>query len=187
MECYSYPQIEDGEVIGGVITFLDNSERKRLQQQIHNDKEQFRTTLLSVGDAVISTDANGRVEVMNPVAESLTGWTQTEARGLPSEKVFYIINEFTEEECENQVELVLETAEIIELANHTILVSKDGRRIPIEDSAAPIISTDGVITGVVIVFRDFSDKKERIDKIEYLSFHDYLTGLYNRRDRKSVV
>jgi diguanylate cyclase (GGDEF)-like protein/PAS domain S-box-containing protein/putative nucleotidyltransferase with HDIG domain len=181
VECFSYPQIEDGKVVGGVITFLDNSERKRLQQQIYTDKEQYRTTLLSVGDAVISTDANGRIEVMNPVAEILTGWTQIEAKGWHSETVFHIINEFTGEECENPVQRVLESAEIIELANHTILVSKDGKRIPIEDSAAPIINTDGKITGVVIVFRDFSDKKERIDKIEYLSFHDYLTSLYNRR------
>ena len=181
VEYFSYPQIEDGEIIGGVVTFNDITEKLKLQRQVYNDKEQFRTTLLSVGDGVISTDNKGRVEVMNPIAEMLTGWTQDEAKGKPFDKIFHIINERTGELCENPVERVLESMEIIELANHTILISKDGRRVPIEDSAAPIRSEDGSITGVVIVFRDFTEKREKLKEIEYLSFHDHLTGLYNRR------
>ena len=181
VEYFSYPQIEGGEIIGGVVTFNDITEKLKLQRQIYKDKEQFRTTLLSVGDGVISTDNKGRVEVMNPIAEMLTGWTQDEARGKPFDRIFHIVNERTEELCENPVERVLESMEIIELANHTILVSKDGRRVPIEDSAAPIRSEDGSITGVVIVFRDFTEKREKLKEIEYLSFHDHLTGLYNRR------
>jgi diguanylate cyclase (GGDEF)-like protein/PAS domain S-box-containing protein len=181
VEYHSYPQILDDKVVGTVVTFMDNTERKKMQQMIYNEKEQFKTTLLSVGDGVISTDHHGRVQVMNPIAEALTGWTQEEAFGKPFEEVFHIINEFTRERCENPVERVLEIGEIIELANHTILIGKDGKEIAIEDSAAPIRSNNGFITGVVIVFRDFTDKKERIQEIEYLSFHDHLTGLYNRR------
>jgi diguanylate cyclase (GGDEF)-like protein/PAS domain S-box-containing protein len=181
VEYYSYPQKNNGEIVGAVITFVDNTERKRMQQQIYSEKEQFRTTLLSVGDGVIATDNRGRVKMLNPVAEELTGWKLDEAMGKPFEQVFNIINEYTREQCENPVERVLEDLEIIELANHTILISKNGTEIPIEDSAAPIKSKDGVVTGVVVVFRDFSEKKEKIDRIEYLSLHDHLTGLYNRR------
>ena len=181
VECFSYPQKVNGKTIGGVVTFMDITNRKRLEQEVHLEKEQFRTTLLSVGDGVISTDERGRVEVMNPVAEELTGWTHQEAKGRPFEEVFHIINEHTGELCENPVERVMEYKEIMDLARHTILVSKDGSRIPIEDSAAPIRSDEGVITGVVVVFRDFTDKKEKLDEIQYLSYHDHLTGLYNRR------
>ncbi len=181
VEYHSYPQLLEGRVVGTVVTFMDNTERRRMEQMIYNEKEQFKTTLLSVGDGVISTDHHGRIQVMNPIAEALTGWTQAEAFGRPFAEVFHIINEYTREVCENPVERVLEIGEIIELANHTILVAKDGREIAIEDSAAPIRSSSGFITGVVIVFRDFTEKKEKINEIEYLSFHDHLTGLYNRR------
>ncbi len=181
VECFSYPQKVNGKTVGGVVTFMDITNRKKLEQAIYSEKEQFRTTLLSVGDGVISTDGRGRIEVMNPVAEELTGWTQQEAVGRPFEEVFHIINEHTGEICENPVKRVMEYKEIIDLDRHTMLVSKDGSRIPIEDSAAPIRSEEGAITGVVIVFRDFTDKKEKLDEIEYLSYHDHLTGLYNRR------
>ena len=181
VEYFSYPQKVKGEIVGGVITFMDITKRKNLEQKIYSEKEQFRTTLLSVGDGVISTDSRGRIRLMNPVAEHLTGWTQNEAQGLPFEKVFKIINEYTGETCENPVEIVLETIDIIELANNIMLISKNGRRIPIEDSAAPIINEAGSIMGVVVVFRDFTEKKEKLNEIEYLSYHDHLTGLYNRR------
>ncbi|MCR3955723.1 MAG: diguanylate cyclase [Gudongella sp.] len=181
VEYFSYPQRVDGRIVGGVVTFMDITERKKLQREVYAEKEQFRTTLLSVGDAVISTDYRGRVQIMNPLAEKMTGWSIKEAEGKPFHQVFHIINEYTGELCENPVERVIETAEIMELENHTILVSKDGNRLPIEDSAAPIRSQDGQITGVVIVFRDFTEKKEKLREIEYLSYHDHLTGLYNRR------
>ncbi len=157
-------------------------EKNLIEKSLIREKEQFKTTLLSVGDGVISTDTNGNVLVMNRVSENLTGWTQEEAFGKPLEEIFYIMNEHTLERCENPVYKVLASEDIInELANHTILVSKKGIKIPIEDSAAPIKDENRNITGAVLVFRDFTDKKQRQDEIEYLSFNDQLTGLYNRR------
>jgi len=162
-------------------TNIDITRQKDAEEEIYKQKEQFKTTLLSVGDAVISTDKQGKIKLMNKVAEDLTGWTQEEAYNQPLEKVLKIINEYTRETAENPAEKALRLGKIVEMANHTILISKNGKEIPIEDSAAPIKDIDENVTGAVIVFRDFSEKKERQKEIEYLSFHDHLTGLYNRR------
>lgn len=159
----------------------DITQQKTFENQLYNEKELFRTTLFSIGDAVISTDTQGRVLIMNKVAEQLTGWTQNQALGQPIEAVFQIINEFTRESCDNPVAKVLASKTIIELANHTLLIDKDGVERVIEDSAAPIIDEQGQVTGVVLVFRDFTEKRKNLDQIAYLSFHDHLTGLYNRR------
>ncbi len=173
--------INDNESPRFVVSIHDISRRKRMEKSLFIEKERLQTTLLSIGDGVISTDSRGCVTLLNKVAENLTGWNQQEAYGLPLDQVLKLVNEYTRESCENPARRVLEEGLIIELNNHTLLLSKDGREIPIEDSAAPIKDQDGQITGVVIVFRDFTDKKEKQEKIEYLSFHDHLTGLYNRR------
>jgi diguanylate cyclase (GGDEF)-like protein/PAS domain S-box-containing protein len=164
-----------------VIMYEDVSERKRMEKLIYSENERFKTTLLSVADGVISTDRYGNIELINKVGESLTGWTQEEALGKPLEKVFNIVNEFTEEQCENPVLKVLQTGKTIEIDNSTILISRDGTKRLIEDSAAPIMDQKGTVTGVVLVFRDFTERKEKQKQIEYLSYHDQLTGLYNRR------
>lgn len=171
----------DGVVIGGIGILEDIDDRKSMETSLYLEKERLRTTLVSIGDGVISTDARGCVTLINKVAENLTGWIQEEAYGLPLDQVLSLVNEYTRESCDNPARRVLESGEICELNNHTILLSKDGREVPVEDSAAPIRDQDGQITGVVIVFRDFSEKKEKQEQIEYLSFHDHLTGLYNRR------
>jgi diguanylate cyclase (GGDEF)-like protein/PAS domain S-box-containing protein len=167
----------NGLIYYGVIT----TERKRMERALFIEKEQFRTTLFSVGDGIISTDKYGKVVLMNKVAEELTGWIFDEAIGNPMEMVFNIVNENTLDSCGNPVEKVLETGEIVELANKTMLISRTGNAIPIEDSAAPILDQEGNITGVVLVFRDCTDKRKKQKEIEYLSYHDQLTGLYNRR------
>lgn len=173
---------EIGELNIGFNKFAETLEEvSQKKEDLFIEKELFKTTLLSVGDGVISTDTNGNILVMNKVSENLTGWTQEEAIGKPIEEVFNIINEFTREKTENPAYKVLGTGKTIELANHTILVSKDGIERPIEDSAAPINDEYGNITGVVLVFRDFTDKKQKQKEIEYLSYHDQLTGLFNRR------
>lgn len=173
--------LKDNESPRFVISIHDISQRKRMEKSLFIEKERLRTTLLSIGDGVISTDARGCITLINKVAENLTEWCQQEAYGLPLDQVLRLVDEYTGESCENPASRVLETGAIIELNNHTILLSKSGRAIPVEDSAAPIRDPDGHITGVVIVFRDFTDKKEKQEQIEYLSFHDHLTGLYNRR------
>ncbi len=122
-------------------------------------RELFATTLTSIGDAVIATDREGKVAFMNPVAEKLTGWTQQEARGVPLENPFKIINELTRTITENPVKKVLETGAIVGLANHTLLIAKDGTERPIDDSAAPIRQSDGGLTGVVLVFRDVTARR----------------------------
>ena len=154
------------------------TDMKKLEAELNEERNLFKTTLHSLGDAVISIDKDGNVDLMNAVAEELTGWKN--AKGVPFETVFHIVNEYTGKKCPNPVEQVFETGRIIELANHTVLIKKNGDTIPIEDSASPIKDETGNINGVVLVFRDFTDKKEKQEQIRYLSHHDQLTGLYNR-------
>ncbi|MBK5262904.1 MAG: diguanylate cyclase [Peptostreptococcaceae bacterium] len=148
---------------------------------INKSEEKLKLTLESVGDGVITMDGHGNIELMNPIAQKLTGWYNDEFIGVSIDKVFDIINEYTREKTENPVKLVFNTGKIVELANHTLLISRDGTERFIEDTAAPIIDTSGEIIGCVLVFRDSSEKKEKQRQVEYLSYHDQLTGLYNRR------
>ncbi len=149
-------------------------------EMLELEKELFSTTLKSIGDGVISTDQNGNIVIMNTVSEELTGWKQEEAMGKPFEDVFNIVNEFTRKKCVSPVTRALQLNKVVTLENHTILITKSGNEISIEDSAAPITDKNGLVIGTVLVFRDATEKKERQEKIEYLSYHDQLTGLYNR-------
>ncbi len=142
----------------------DITELKRQTKALRTNEEKMRTTLTSIGDAVISTDAGGRIELMNPFAETLTGWKQADAAGKPLREVFPIFNEITREPVPSPVDLVLRTGRKVELANHTMLRSREGHEIPIADSGAPIHDTDGRISGVVVVFRD--QTKERTARNE---------------------
>jgi PAS domain S-box-containing protein len=127
--------------------------------------ERFRVTIASIGDAVIATDDEGRVTHMNAVAETLTGWTQGDAAGRPLKEVFVIINEESRQPVENPIERVLRENAIVGLANHTVLISKEGLEIPVDDSAASIKSADGArIIGVVLVFRDVTERRRTEQK-----------------------
>ena len=128
------------------------------EQRLAEEKERLNVTLRSIGDGVITTDTDGRVTMLNHEAEVMTGMTSAEADGRPLEEVFDIINERTLQKCENPVEKVLRTGAIIELANHTMLISKDGTRRIITDSGAPIKDVSGTTLGVVLVFRDNTEK-----------------------------
>jgi len=130
------------------------NERKQTLELLAQSEEQYRTTLYGIGDGVITVESDGRVKLMNKVAEELTGWTQQEAEGLILEEIFQIVNEDTREKVESPVRKVLREGNIAGLANHTILVSKAGLEIPIADSAAPIRNGKGEMVGVVLVFRD---------------------------------
>lgn len=149
---------------------------------IHREKELAQVTLQSIGDAVITTDEWGRIAYLNPVAERLTGWTSHEAAGLALPKVFQIVNELTGQPIENPVAKVLRSGETVGLTNHTALVSRDGRRAIIEDTAAPIRTPDGKVLGVVMVFHDVTERREMERKITWQASHDPLTGLPNRQE-----
>lgn len=131
----------------------------RLERREREAQEEFRTILYSIGDAIITTDAEGRIRQMNPVAERLTGWPETEACGQPLADVFRILNEETRAVVENPVQRVLREGTVVGLANHTLLVARDGTERPIADSGAPIRDDSGAITGVVLVFRAQTEER----------------------------
>lgn len=141
-----------------VVTFIEITKRKQIETALMAEKERLVVTLRSIGDGVISTDVCGRITLINKIAEELTGWKQNDAVGRPLDEVFNIANEKTRRPCENPVQKVLRTGNIIELENHTILISRDGTERVIADSAAPIREKNSNIIGVVLVFRDMTEK-----------------------------
>jgi PAS domain S-box-containing protein len=132
--------------------------RQRAADVLHAERERFRTTLTSIGDAVVVTDPQGRITLLNPVAQALTGWS-AEALGQPLEAVFHIVNETTRKTVENPVSQVIRLGAIVGLANHTVLIAKDGTELAIDDSGAPIRDARGRIVGVVLVFRDITQRR----------------------------
>jgi PAS domain S-box-containing protein len=146
-------------------TFEDITERKKAEEALRESEQRWATTLSSIGDAVIATDVEGKVTFMNAVAEKLTGWTLNKAKHKPLKEVFNIVNEQTRREVENPVSRVLKEGMVIGLANHTILRRKDGTEIPIDDSGAPIRDKDGNVTGVVLVFRDITERKQMEEEL----------------------
>ncbi len=136
----------------------DISERKQMEGKLAAEENSLRITLNSIGDAVISTDDQGRIVRMNPVAERLCGWTLTDAAGKSLTDIFHIINSDTRNSVADPVKKVLQSGEIIGLANHTVLISKNGKEYQIADSAAPIVNQKGEISGVVLVFSDVTEK-----------------------------
>jgi PAS domain S-box-containing protein len=149
---------EDGNIIGASKIARDISERKRAEESLHGEKARLHATLTGIGDAVIVTDTESRITMMNPVAEALTGWKE-ESVGRPLEEVFRILNEQTRRTVDSPVSRVMREGTVVGLANHTLLVAKDGSEIPIDDSAAPIKDTQGRLTGVVLVFRDVTERR----------------------------
>jgi PAS domain S-box-containing protein len=132
---------------------------RNAQRTLYAEHERLRTTLASIGDGVITTDADGRVAYLNGVAETLTGWTQDGASRRPLEDVFSIADEHTQRSVESPATKALREGAITGLANHTVLRSRDGREIPIDDSAAPIRDRRGQIIGCVLIFRDVTEKR----------------------------
>jgi PAS domain S-box-containing protein len=130
------------------------------RRQAEQAADRMNITLRSIGDAVVTTDNQGRILGMNPVAQALMGWTEAEAAGRPLEDTLVMINEHTRRPAENPIGRVLREGIVVGLANHTILISKDGREIPIDDSAAPIKSGDGNLLGVIMVFRDITERHQ---------------------------
>ena len=155
---------------------------RTLTRQLSEQHELLRVTLQSIGDAVITTDAQGAVTWLNPVAERMTGWLTQEAIGRPLAQVFHIVHEETRQPTENPVALCLKQAKVVGLANHTVLISRDGDEYGIEDSAAPIRNAVGDMLGVVLVFHDVTEQRRLSGEMSYRASHDALTGLINRAE-----
>ncbi|HYE73975.1 MAG TPA: PAS domain S-box protein, partial [Blastocatellia bacterium] len=160
-----------GTLISLLAESLHRSKRKTEESEARERerREELRITLASIGDGVIATDADSKVTFINAVAEALTGETQAAALGKPLEKVFRIINEATRQPAENPVIKVLENGHTVGLANHTILIAKDGAEHPIDDSAAPIRDKNGKLIGVILVFRDISARRREEAMRSHLS------------------
>jgi len=160
-----------GEVTGVVHIAKDITERKKAGEALQKSEQWFSTTLKSIGDAVIATDTKGNVIFLNSIAEFLTGWKQEEAAGKPLNKILNIINEKTGKPVENPIKRVLREGVIVGLANHTVLIAKDGKRYPIADSGAPIKDNKGKIIGAVMVLRDITEHKKADEEKERLLYN----------------
>jgi diguanylate cyclase (GGDEF)-like protein/PAS domain S-box-containing protein len=157
-------------------------ERKQAQEVLFQEKELAQVTLQSIGDAVITTDALGLVQYLNPIAQNLTGWSQLEAQGLPLCEVFQIVNETTREPVANPLEKALSEGYSVRLVNHTILIARNGNEFAIDDCAAPIRASNGQIIGAVMIFHDVSRTRNLSRQLSWHASHDTLTGLLNRRE-----
>lgn len=164
-----------------LLLIAEIEENQRLKDIFFAEKELAQVTLQSIGDAVITTDDRGNIKYFNPVAEKLTGWKAEEAEGLPLSEVFLIINEVTRKPADNPIHKALSEGEVVGLANHTILIARDGKEYAIEDSAAPIRDRQGQIIGAIIVFHDVTESRYLTRQLSWEASHDALTGLTNRR------
>ena len=152
-------------VAAGVVASILNEALHRARRRANSNESLYAVTLASIGDAVITTDAQGRVTFLNGEAEHLTGWTNADAAGKSLPTVFRIVNEETRITVEDPVEKVFRTNGVVGLANHTVLIARDGREFIIDDSGAPIRGADETIIGVVLVFRDNTGKKRAEDSL----------------------
>lgn len=167
-------QIKNTELLGEI------AEREKAQSSLYVEKTRLDITLKSIGDAVISTDLQGNITFMNVVAEELTGWNFKDVQYQPLLSVFHIINQQTRELCTNPVELVLQTGSVVGLANHTVLISRKGVEYIISDSASPIKNKNGEIIGIVLIFKDDTEKHNAVEKIKSFShiFEESLNEIY---------
>ncbi len=156
-------------------------ERAKYRDKLEVEKNKYLSTLVSIGDGVMVVDLNERIELINRVCAEMTGWTEEEAIGMHYKDVFRLSHENPAYNIIDPVEEVLKSGIAHQLSNYAVLTSKDGKVYMLEDSASPVKNLQNEMMGVVLVFRDATQKKKQRRLIEYLSFHDDLTGLYNRR------
>jgi len=178
---------EQGRIIGASKIARDISERQRMTSALADQAERFRVTLRSIADAVISTDARGNIDFVNPVAQRLTGWAQPEALGRPIEQVFQVVREQTGQPADNPVRNCLAQLQAVGLPDQTLLVCRDGSTRSIEDSAAPIFDAYGATRGAVLVFHDVSEQRRMASEMQYQATHDGLTSLLNRTEFEAII
>lgn len=164
--------------IAGSLT--DITQSKYLEQKLFEEKELAMVTLKSIGDAVITTDAQGCVESLNPAAEKLTGWTSQGAKGKLTQEILKIVNEEDHSPLPNPVELALKHDQVVSLSNHPVLLNSENKPTAIDDSTAPIHSSTGEVIGSVIIFHDVSEARGRARQLSWQANHDFLTKLLNR-------
>lgn len=202
------PLIADGQVIGAMglsfaapQSFTDDDKafiismtlkcaqaliRARLYEATIEQREQFRVTLASIGDAVIATDARGHITFMNPVAQKLTGWENDTGLGHELHEVFRIISETTRETVENPFTKVMRAGSVVGLANHTLLIAKDGSELPIDDSGAPIRDERKRIKGVVLIFRDITQRRRQEAQLEKTALENQRLFIEEKRARQEA-
>jgi diguanylate cyclase (GGDEF)-like protein/PAS domain S-box-containing protein len=161
---------------------LDVTERKLFEDALFKEKESAQITLQSIGDGVITTDSNCRIEYLNPVAEQLTGWRIEHAQGRLVDEIFRSFHEETCEPLENPLAVAIRRARAIKSVRPTLLIRRDGNELYIESCASPIRDHNGAVSGGVLVFHDVSESRELNRKLSYHASHDILTGLVNRRE-----
>lgn len=177
----SRPWYEESGQIGGILLYIEDvTEHRRLEAQLLREKEQLKTTLLSVGDGVIATDTQGLVTMMNPVAERLTGWPSSDGVGRHLREIVRLSGTRSHTEL-TAFETLLNGEFTGDFSTIAKLLGKDGRELPVELSLFPIRGSESGVTGAVLILRDYTEKLAKQEQIEFLSFNDVLTGLYNRR------
>ncbi|MFZ5351868.1 MAG: HD domain-containing phosphohydrolase [Bacillota bacterium] len=164
-----------------VIISRDITQKLQAERALEEEKELLRITLLSVGDGVIATDSSGNITMLNNKAEELTGWTEKEAKSMEFEEIFQTCCEDTGERSINPIKKALDTKAVVKSEENIKLIGKNSEEILISYSVAPILDKDSNIKGTILVFRDVTAERMSQKRIEYLSYHDQVTGLYNRR------
>jgi len=158
----------------------DRADRRRAEEALFQERERALITLHSIGDGVITTDAEGRVDYMNPVAENVTGWSYSEAQGYPLTEVLPLINESTRQPVESPADISLRSGRVVNLSEQCMIINRSGQEFHIEDSAAPIFDRDNSIIGAVLVFHDITRERRMAHQMNWQATHDTLTGLANR-------
>ncbi len=173
---------EKGRLLRLVGVELDITERKLYEEALFREKESAQITLQSIGDGVITTDAKGVIDYLNPVAESLTGWRLEDSQGRAIEEIFRAFHEETCEPLENPLAVAIRRTRSIKSVRPMLLIRRDGNEIYVESTASPIRDGSGAVSGGVLVFHDVSEARELNRRLSYHASHDVLTGLVNRRE-----
>jgi diguanylate cyclase (GGDEF)-like protein/PAS domain S-box-containing protein len=173
---------EAGEITGCVGIAVDITERKHAEEALYRETERAQVTLASIGDGVIRTDPQGKIDYLNPVAERLTGWKTEDAVDCSVLEVFQVIDEITRKPLADPVARCLAEGKVVESPGHAVLLSREGKEYSVRDSAAPIYDRSGAALGAVLVFKDVTQLRGMEREMIYLASHDPLTGLINRRE-----
>lgn len=181
------PHIEDAEVQGFFTLVTDITERKQAEAALFEEKERAHVTLHSIGDGVITTDEQGTIVYLNPVAEVMSGWPLEDAIGQPIEMVMNLLDETTRQPLDNPLRAALASGAVTEMAGNACLISADGAERSVEDSGSPILNKQGAVIGAIMVFRDVTQTRQLNRRITHQATHDALTGLANRQEFERIA